>query len=162
MEQNRMRVSIRYGLLFGRATLVVGVLDGLILDYGVTRRTGDLSGLRLGDWVLTLVFIALVVGSGVLAAQRTGAVHSGTLAGGIAAMCGAVSYSFVFAIAFALWHTNISAGSQRGTFAFFVFLLILVPCLFVVGLGLGSLGALFGRARFRRLHGRADRDSPHP
>lgn len=162
MDQSRMPAVMRYGLCFGVVTAVLGVLQGLIAAYLSTRPTGDLSSLLLAARVVTFVFLVLPIGAGVLTTLRIGEVRPGAVAGGIAALCGAVGFCLVFAVTFALQHGSILEGSQNATAGFIASLLIAAPCLFVIGLGLGALGAVFGRARFRRLHAHVDTDTPHP
>src|SRR5437588_108780 len=76
--------------------------------------------------------------------------------------CGAVGFSLVFAIVFALQHGGIFAGSRYAAPGFMVALLVTVPCLFVLGMLLGVLGAVVGLWWYRKQHGRTGSNAPHP
>jgi hypothetical protein len=112
MEQNSISASLRYGLRFGAATAVLGVVLALSDEYVLTQHPAHLGIFRLEYDIIALVSLVLAVGAGVFTTQRTEEVRSGAIAGGIAFACGAVGFSLVFAIVFALGHGGIFAGSS--------------------------------------------------
>lgn len=161
MEQNRMRAMLRYGLRFGAATAVLGVV-ALSNEYVLTQHPAYLDGFRLENDIIVLVSLVLAVGAGVLTTQRTGEVRAGAIAGGIVFACGGVGFSLAFTFVYALRHGGIFAGSRYATPGFLIAFLLTAPCLFVLGMPLGLLGAVVGLLWYRKLHGRADSNSPHP
>lgn len=160
MEQNRVSTSLRYRLRFGAATAVLWTVLGLSNEYVLTQHPAHLGIFRVEYDIIALASLALAVGAGVLTTQRTGEVWSGAISGGIVLACGAVGFSLVFAIVFALGHGGIFAGSSYTAPGFIGSLLVTAPCLFVLGMPLGVLGAVVGLVWYKKLHGHADSNAP--
>jgi hypothetical protein len=137
--------AVRYGLGFGAALAVLGLLNG-----GIIAATVASVGLGL-SLVACVVFFAalwLLFESGSFAARTAGTVASGVLTGAIAGFLGGAG--------FALSSTagNIVTGhlAFHGalTVAGTIIDAVVFGCIFTgFGAGMGALGALFRQSRAR-------------
>ncbi len=152
MQRSGTSSAIRYGLAFESALAVLGILIGVTSEYGSTLHSVD-GGLRLASCVMSLAFIGLIVEAGHFAAVRTGQVGTSAVAGGLTGFCGAVSFSLVIVSATMLRHPDMYKGIHSVVIGLFVAIFLTGSCLFGIGLGLGALGGLIGRARFHRAPG---------
>lgn len=151
MHPGLTRATVRYGLSFGIITGGVSLILGVASEYGLSHHIVD-GGMRLTLSVLVLGLGALLTEAGHFAARQTGRIGIGALAGGIAGFCGAVPFSLTIVIATRLRNPAAYANVIGWIAGALLGLFLIGSCLFGLGLGLGALGALIGRAQFRRAH----------
>lgn len=146
----------RWGGIFGVVIAVLGVGNALLQSFaGSMGPSGD--GFALVSCVLFFAFIGLLFVSGYMAARETGRLAAGTWAGVVA---GAIPASFLgVVLSIQALTTELSTHPGRSSAYIFgygggilIVLLILLVVGGIVGAGLGVLGALIGRARFRSAH----------
>jgi hypothetical protein len=173
------RPGVRWGVIFGAAAAVLGIIDGVVYAATagslITGSSGTLSGGALANAGLTCLFflvdLALFFVAGMLTARQTGTVGSaaisGLIAGAIGGLIGGVANAVVV-----ITHPdllNMPSLSQSGID---VHSLVVPAAIFGVvlraaffgglGAGLGALGGLAGRGNAPRQQAMAGLYGPPP
>lgn len=153
LPQRTAPIAFRYGGIFGAILVAIGVGNALIQHIRAVSGPGA-SSLVLFSCVWFLATLGLLFTAGILAARENGRLAAGTWAGVIAAVIPTLALCVVVSVQALNSPSGRKYTHSSAAIIGYVIGLMLASALFLVlggglGAGLGVLGALIGRSRYR-------------